>query len=272
MARRVQKKKKALTRKQVSRVEKEQRQKRNIIIGTVGVMVVLVLLMLMGLYQSQVAEPRAERSRQTATAEVIQATLEAAETIPVVTVHGTVISLADWQARVRYERRLTINDVYQYENQVSSIDTSTEFGQQLAQIFQAEAQSLRNQLDLGTVLAGEVLDQMVEEELIRQEAQRRGVTVTPQELQEFIEVVDEFESELSKQTPGSVVTLTNVANTVITNELRTRLRELTERTGGISKSAAAVGITGFKRAIAVLLRRDLYYATSLEEAKDWLAE
>jgi len=90
--------------------------------------------------------------------------------------------------------------------------------------------------------------------------------------EEFIEVVDEFESELSKQTPGSVVTLTNVANTVITNELRTRLRELTERTGGISKSAAAVGITGFKRAIAVLLRKDLHYADSLEEAKDWLAE
>jgi hypothetical protein len=90
--------------------------------------------------------------------------------------------------------------------------------------------------------------------------------------EEFVQVVDEFENELAKQTPGSVVTLTNVTNTVITNELRTRLRELTERTRGISRKAAAVGITGFKRAIAVLLRRDLYYATSLEEAKDWLAE
>ena len=72
--------------------------------------------------------------------------------------------------------------------------------------------------------------------------------------QAFIDVVDEFESELAKQAPGSVVTLTNVTNTVITNELRARLRALTERTRGISRKAAAVGITGFKRAIAVLLR------------------
>lgn len=188
MAKRVQKKK-ALTRKQVSRVEREKRQKRNIIIGTVSVVAVLVLLMLMGLYQSQIAEPRAERARQTATAEVAQATREAAETMPVVTVHGTMISLADWQARVRYERYLTIRDIYQYESQIASLDTSSEFGQQLVQFFQAEAQSLRNQLDLGDVLAGEVLDQMVEEDLIRQEAQRRGVTVTPQEVQEYIEVM-----------------------------------------------------------------------------------
>ena len=90
--------------------------------------------------------------------------------------------------------------------------------------------------------------------------------------EEFIKVVDEFENELLEQTPGSVVTLTNVTNTVITDELRTRLREMAERTRGISKGAAAIGITGFKKAIAVLLRRDLYYANSLEEAKDWLAE
>lgn len=89
---------------------------------------------------------------------------------------------------------------------------------------------------------------------------------------EFIKVVDEFENELLKQAPGSVVTLTDVTNTVITNELRTRLREMAERTQGRSRKAAAVGITGFKRAIAVLLRKDLYYAKSLEEAKDWLVE
>ena len=89
---------------------------------------------------------------------------------------------------------------------------------------------------------------------------------------EFIKVVDEFESELLKQTPGSVVTLTNVTNTVITNELRARLKEMAERTQGRSRKAAAVGITGFKRAIAVLLRNDLYYAKSLEDAKDWLVE
>jgi hypothetical protein len=47
---------------------------------------------------------------------------------------------------------------------------------------------------------------------------------------------------------------------------------LTEATKGISRKAAAVGITGFKKAIAMLLRRDLYWANSLEDAKEWLAK
>lgn len=89
---------------------------------------------------------------------------------------------------------------------------------------------------------------------------------------EFVKIVGEFEAVLAQQAPGSVVTLTNVTNTVVTNKVKARLKEMTERTGGISKAAAAVGITGFKRAIAILMRRDLHYALSMEEAKDWLAE
>jgi hypothetical protein len=90
--------------------------------------------------------------------------------------------------------------------------------------------------------------------------------------EEFIEVVEEFKNELLKQSPGSVVTLTNVAGSTVTNEVKEKLKELAEQTEGISKRAAAIGITGFKKAIAVLIRKDLYWADSLEEAKEWLAE
>ena len=90
--------------------------------------------------------------------------------------------------------------------------------------------------------------------------------------EEFIQTIEEFKDELLKQTPGSVVTLTNMANTNITDEVRKKFRELAEQTRGISKGAAAIGITGFKKALAVLIKRDLHYADSLEEAKEWLAE
>ena len=90
--------------------------------------------------------------------------------------------------------------------------------------------------------------------------------------EEFIKTIDEFKNELLKQTPGSVVTLTNITNAAITDEVRKKLKELAKQTKGISKGAAAIGVTGFKKALAVLIKRDLYYANSLEEAKDWLAE
>ena len=90
--------------------------------------------------------------------------------------------------------------------------------------------------------------------------------------EEFIQTIEEFKDELLKQTPGSVVTLTNMANASITGEIREKLKELAEQTRGISKGAAALGVTGFKKALAALIKRDLYYADSLEEAKEWLAE
>jgi hypothetical protein len=90
--------------------------------------------------------------------------------------------------------------------------------------------------------------------------------------EEYIEVIEEFKNELLKQPPGSVVTLTNVTDTTVTNEIKDKLKDMGEQTEGISKYAAAVGVEGFKKVIAVLIRRDLYWADSLEEAKEWLAE
>jgi hypothetical protein len=89
---------------------------------------------------------------------------------------------------------------------------------------------------------------------------------------EYLSAIDGFKAQLLRQPPGSVVTLTDVTGSVVTEEIKDKLKELAEQTQGISKAAAAVGITGFKRAIAVLIRRDLYWASSFEEAMEWLAD
>ncbi len=90
--------------------------------------------------------------------------------------------------------------------------------------------------------------------------------------EEYIGAIEEFKNELLKQTPGSIVTLTNVTDSKVTNEVKEKLKELRSQTKGISKKAAAIGMTGFKKAIAVFIRKDLYWADSLEEAKEWLTE
>ena len=88
----------------------------------------------------------------------------------------------------------------------------------------------------------------------------------------YIEVIDEFKDELSLQSPGSVVTLSNVTDSHVSAEVKDKFKELADQTRGISKAAATVGLTGFKKAIAVLIRNDMFWANSMEEAQDWLAE
>lgn len=166
-----------MTRKYRSRVEQEQRQLRYIRFGTIGFVLVIILLAIAGLFKTQVADPAATRSAK-----------DALKSLAAVTVDDTTISVAEWQARVRYERQLHINQIAQINQQLSLFDPATEFGQQLISQGQAQIQEIRNLLDLGSGIAADVLDQMVDEQIIRQEARRRGIVVTPDDLQKYIEV------------------------------------------------------------------------------------
>jgi hypothetical protein len=166
-----------MTRKYRSRVEQERRQLRYIYIGTAIVLATIIVLVLAGLAKTRVMDPAATRRAK-----------DELKTLPAVTVNGAMISVADWQARVRFERQLLINQIFQISQQLNLLDASTEFGQTLISQGQAQMEEIQNQLELGDGIASDVLGQMVEEHLIRQEAARRDITVTPDELQRYIEV------------------------------------------------------------------------------------
>jgi parvulin-like peptidyl-prolyl isomerase len=166
-----------MTRKYRSRLEKEQRQIRAVLIGTALVAIVSVLVLLVGLYQTQVAQPAATRRAK-----------DKLKTLPAATVNGDVISIADWQARVRFERMLNIEQIAQISQQLQLVDSSSEFGQQFIQQGQAQIKQIENLLELGSSIGADVINQMVEEQLIRQEAARQGIFIAPEELQRHIEV------------------------------------------------------------------------------------
>ena len=90
--------------------------------------------------------------------------------------------------------------------------------------------------------------------------------------QDYVVAIQAFEDELAGQTPGSVCTISVVTDSTVTTEVKDKFKEMSERTQGISKAASTVGLSGFKKALAVLIRKDLYWADSLEDAKDWLVE
>ena len=87
---------------------------------------------------------------------------------------------------------------------------------------------------------------------------------------EYVTEIDNFEKELIKNKPNSVLVITNTNNTYITSKINKRFKEMREKTKGISKASAVVGVTGVKKIIANAIRKDLYLARSIEDAKEWL--
>lgn len=155
------------TRKQISRREQEALWEKRIIAIAAAVVVLIVGVLIFGVVNEQVLKPN------TTVAQVGDVKIKASE----------------FQARVRYQRAQIRAQIAQYQNILAQIDPNDEQMQSLYQQFQATMSSLENQLkpELATLLGGNVLNQMVEEELVRQEAKARGLSVSADEVQKNIE-------------------------------------------------------------------------------------
>jgi len=143
------------TKKHLARVERERRQRRLILIGSIIVIVAVVGLIAAGILEQSVLRPRQ----------------------PVAVVNGDRISTRDWQAQVRYNRYVLIRNAQSNYQLIQLFgndpSTAASFANQLQQI----------QLQLSPETVGQqVLNSMVDNELIRQEAASTGITITEEEI------------------------------------------------------------------------------------------
>lgn len=170
-----------LTKKQRSRVEREARMNRWIIIGAATIGILVVAILVYGYLSEEVF-----RARE-----------------PVAKVNGVPITTEDFEVRVRYQRLGLRQELDQYLAQRMLLDptdpeTTTVF-EQLDQIIR----SLEAQLapEYAAVIGGQVLQQMVQEELIRQEAARRGLSVSQEEIERAIERQFGYDRDASEAEP-----------------------------------------------------------------------
>ncbi len=154
------------TRKQLSRVERDARQRRRISYAVGGVLVVVVFVILFGVIHESLIKPNE----------------------PVANVNGEQISTTEFQNRVRLVRAQLIQ---QAEFSQSLGDT------QSVQQLQAE---LTDPINLGA----QVLDGMVDELLLKQAAKDFNVTVSPDEVEASIE--KEFGYDRNPPTPAPTST------------------------------------------------------------------
>ncbi|KPL18512.1 MAG: hypothetical protein AMJ93_13755, partial [Anaerolineae bacterium SM23_84] len=153
---------KPVSKKQLSRVERERRQMR-VLYAIAGVTIAAVVLVLgFGFYQEYIVKPSA----------------------PVAVVSGTPISTRDYQAMVQYRRFDLSSQMGLLQAQLMQLDPTLEDQQFYVQYLQQQIQQLQG---LEASLPLQVMDEMIDDELIRQEAARRGIGVTDAEVQEEIE-------------------------------------------------------------------------------------
>jgi peptidyl-prolyl cis-trans isomerase D len=158
-----QSKKKAVTRKEMSRLKKEQRQRDIILFGTIIVVALVVAVVIFGIVNEYVLKGRRA----------------------VAVVNGEKITLNQFQANVRYSRyQLLQQYVRGYQlYQAFSSDPS------LAQSFADNLTQIEGELsaDNLTQLGDTVLQQSIDELIIAQQAEQMGISVSPQEVDDYLQ-------------------------------------------------------------------------------------
>ena len=124
---------------------------------------------------------------------------------PVAEVNGVKITTGEWQERVRFQRvqMLNIYNQYSFYQQNFGVDYSQQMQQIVANLQSPE------------VIGQQVLDQMTDEILIRQEAEKRGITVSGDEIEKSIQENFGF---FPNGTPTPTVTPTDVSLPTLSSE------------------------------------------------------
>lgn len=148
------------TKKHLARQQREKMQQRYILIGTASILVIVVAVIIYGLLNESVLKVRQ----------------------PVAVVNGDSVLTNEFQSRVRYNRQQLIGNAAQ-AYQIAQLfgdspQTQANFVSQIAQI-QAQMEPL--------TVGQSTLDQLIDEDLIRQEAKRRGITISKEELDREVE-------------------------------------------------------------------------------------
>jgi parvulin-like peptidyl-prolyl isomerase len=174
---------KVVTKKHIARLERERRQTRLIVsIAVTGILVVVGLLVYgyLKLNVLQLREPVAE-------------------------VNGVKITTGEWQERVKFQRAQMINVYNQYSFYQQNF--GFDYSQQMQQI--------EGTLLSPDTMGQQVLDQMIDEILIRQEAEKRGITVSAEEVEASIQENFNF---FPDGTPTPTTTPTEISFPTLTGQ------------------------------------------------------
>jgi peptidyl-prolyl cis-trans isomerase D len=146
------------TKKHLARMQRERIQRRNILIATIAILVVVVGLVGYGLLDNLVLIYNQ----------------------PVAQVGSQVFTVRDYQTQTKFQRYQMIQQFNQYYSLIQQFQGDP-FG------LTPQLQDMETQLSQPSVMGKNVVDQMVSNAVVMREAQKRGITVTDAEVDEYIQ-------------------------------------------------------------------------------------
>jgi len=179
MAKQSRKQEVGLTRKQVSLSRRDQQARTRLLIGIVVVSVVVLGVIAAGLLTELVFKPSA----------------------PIAVVNGTKITTAQYQKLVRYQRNSYSNYLRTLGNEKAGIDANDQKNAFMIQYYDQMITQAQTEYE---GLGQSVLEQMIEDKLIRQGAAQEGVAVTEDDVDQQIEKI--FGYQRTPPTPTTVPT------------------------------------------------------------------
>lgn len=151
------------TRKQ-SRLREREREQQRVLFIALGVVAALVLIILaFGYWRTTIA--------------ILDETIATVNNVP--------LKVRDYQVKARYEAQVILSRMSQIQEQAQQFDENDPSMAQILQYF--ESQYAQEQTRLLQV-PGQALESLIDDELVRQEAAKRGITVSAQEIDREIEL------------------------------------------------------------------------------------
>lgn len=187
-----------LNRKQIARREKEAKAQQTLVWAAIAVAVVVVGVLGYGL--------------------VTELIIKASK--PVASIDGETIATRDYQRRLYYERLLMRQQLVMYQNYLYQLDANDPNMQEFYQQIQYSAATLENQLDtnMSAMLGKQVLDSVIEETFILEEASVQGLTASEDEITLGIE-------EMLGYDRAAMETMTDTTDMPSFDELYTDFRD-----------------------------------------------
>ena len=177
------KKPRAATKKHIARLEKERKQVA--LVRTVAYVMFGVIVLLLGYGYLDTTYLQLQK--------------------PVAEVNGEKITIGQWQERVQMQRVNLVNVYQQYQYY------QDQFGMDVSQQIQQVQYYLQSPEAVGQL----VIDQMIDEVLIRQEAEKRGITVSDEEVEQSIRELYGF---FPDGTPVPTITATTFKYPTLTSQ------------------------------------------------------
>ncbi|HDQ71418.1 MAG TPA: hypothetical protein ENN19_04895 [Chloroflexi bacterium] len=180
---------KELTRKQSSRLAREQKIERIIIWSVAALAVLIVGVLVYGFFMENVV--KAKR--------------------PVAKVGTEPITASEFQSRVLFRRlQMNMDLQYLYQQQQAIEDPTDPNAQYYLEYLQNQIRELSAQLSPANApfIAEQALDQLIREEIVRQEAERRGITLSPVEIDQAVAGFFGYDPSPSTPLPEPALPLT----------------------------------------------------------------